>query len=191
MTAVSRQSVGTGWDAALSHGGPWTESDFNALPDGLRAELHYGRLILTPSATFGHGNVIRRICAMFDLFVDDPDQVGQQTDVRLADGQVYFCPDFLVLREPGEGRPIAAASVFIVGEVRSPGGGKEYTEKMSEYAAAGIPGYLIIRGTKAQGYSAQYYLLRDGRYELVEKTDPGAILTITEPMAATLNLSRL
>ncbi|MEV0645557.1 hypothetical protein AB0I28_09860 [Phytomonospora sp. NPDC050363] len=42
------------WRGALDHVGPWTESDFNALPEGFGVELHDGLLILTPSPAAEH-----------------------------------------------------------------------------------------------------------------------------------------
>ncbi|GLZ76939.1 restriction endonuclease [Actinorhabdospora filicis] len=187
MAAVSQD---IGWEAALHHPGPWTEEDFDRLPEGLRAELHYGRLILTPSASNSHNNAARRLAMILEESVEETDQVGTDVDVRLADGEIYYRPDAFVLRTPAKGRPLPGEDLLLVVEVISPGGGKEFRQKMADYAEAGVPAYLILKEETA-GFAATLYLLRDDAYVLAEKVAPGGVLDLREPIECSIDLARL
>lgn len=178
------------WRAALEHEGEWTEEDYDALPEGLRAELHHGRLTLTPSATFIHNWAIQIFCEVLRRDQSRRKLVGTDTDVRMADGKVIYQPDVLVLREPDPGRPIVASNVILVGEFISPGGGNERTQKMLDYAEAGIPGYLIFTRS-GDGYAATLYNLRDGSYEAGAKSEGGGVLSFEDPFHAVIDLREL
>lgn len=174
----------------LFHGGEWTETDFEALPDGVRAELHDGRLILVPSPSAEHMLTSRRLAKRFDVAVGDDRLVLQEVDVRMADGHRYRRPDVLVLHEPARGRPMDPGNVLLVCEVISPTDGDERGEKMTAYAEAGIEWYLITEETDT-GFLGELYRLRDGRYELLVKTPPAGTLTLPAPFNATLDLATL
>lgn len=177
-------------ELVLFHGGEWTEADYEALPPGVRAELHDGRLILTPSPNSEHIKAAKRLERFFERFVEDDSLVLRELDVRMADGRRYRAPDVLVLREWRRGRPMDPANVVLVGEVISPGGGDEYTEKMVAYAEAGIEWYLIVRETPA-GFTGELYQLAGGRYQLVGVGEPAGALKLPEPFNDTVQLRDL
>lgn len=177
-------------DLILFHGGEWTEADFNALPDGVRAELHDGRLILTPSPTSQHIKAGKRLEHWFEQFVEDDSLVLRELDVRMAGGRRYRAPDVLLLREWRRGRPMDPANVILVGEVISPGGGEEYGAKMTAYFDAGIEWYLIVEETPA-GYTGELYRRGDAKYELLSAAGPAGMLKFPEPFSAELNLRSL
>ena len=176
------------WRAALEHEGEWTEEEYDALPDGLRAELHDGKLTLTPPPTADHQVVQNLLFLALLKAVGDVTRVLTATDVRLANGKRRRIPDLMVVRENYHGSPTPASNVLLVIEIVSPGGGVEWTQKMTEYAEGGIPGYLIIEGPKG-GYRASHHVLRDGKYELATKTAVDGNLTITEPIVCDIDLS--
>lgn len=177
-------------DLILFHGGEWTEADFNALPDGVRAELHDGRLILTPSPTSEHMLASKRLARWVERFVDDDRLVLIEVDVRMADGRRYRAPDVLMLREWQRGRPMDPTNVLFVGEVVSPGGGEEYGGKMTAYFDAGIEWYLIVEETPA-GHTGELYRRGDSKYELVSEAGPAGMLKFPEPFSAELDLRSL
>ena len=174
----------------LFHGGEWTEADYEALPDGVRAELHDGRLILVPSPTAEHMLTSRRLAKHFDTLMADDRLVLQEVDVRMADGRRYRRPDVSVLREPASGRPLDPRNVVLVCEIISPGGGDERQEKLTAYADAGIEWYLITEQTE-DGYLGELYRLQDGKYQLLVKAPPAGTLTLPAPFDSAIDLRTL
>jgi Uma2 family endonuclease len=174
----------------LFHGGEWTEADYEALPDGVRAELHDGRLILVPSPSAEHMMASGELYVRLREIVGDRRRVLQEVDVRMADGHRYRRPDVLVLQEPARGRPMDPANVVLVCEIISPSGGDERQEKMTAYAEAGIEWYLITEET-ADGYLGELHRLRDGRYELLVKAPPAGTLTLPAPFDSAIDLRTL
>ncbi|HEY3506714.1 MAG TPA: Uma2 family endonuclease [Actinocatenispora sp.] len=174
----------------LFHRGEWTEADFEALPQGVRAELHDGRLILTPSPNSEHIRAAKRLERFLERFVEDDSLVLRELDVRMAGGRRYRAPDVMVLHEWRRGRPMDPANVILVGEVISPGGGDEYGEKMTAYAESGIEWYLIVQETPA-GFTGEFYRLTDGAYQLVSRGEPAGRLDLPDPFNATIELREL
>ncbi|MGH8877679.1 MAG: Uma2 family endonuclease [Stackebrandtia sp.] len=162
----------------MSHSGPWTIEEFEALPPEVSVELHEGKLILTPSATFGHMRAGRR--------------VGMKVDVYCgSDGNCVRKPDVLVLVDPEDGRPIPPDNLLLVGEIVSPGSKDEWGDKMADYADAGIPWYLIVQEV-GEGFRAELHHLEEpGRYELVASAGPGEELRVPKPFDGSIDLSTL
>lgn len=177
-------------DLILFHGGEWTESDYEALPAGVRAELHDGRLILPPSPEPSHMLASKRLVRSLERFVNDDRLVLQEVDVRMADGHRYRTPDVLLLRRWQRKRPIPPADVVLVGEVISPGGGEERGAKMAAYFDAGIEWYLIVEETPA-GFRGECYRRAAEKYELVAEAPPAGALALPEPFDAAIDLRDL
>ncbi|MGH3715215.1 MAG: Uma2 family endonuclease [Micromonosporaceae bacterium] len=174
----------------LFHGGEWTESDYEALPGGVRAELHDGRLILVPSASVPHMLASRELSNRFVAIVGDRLRVVQEVDVRMADGRRYRTPDVVVLREPARSRPLDPRNVQLSCEIVSPGGGEERSVKMTVYAEAGIEWYLIVEETP-EGFLGELYRLDGDAYRLVADAPAGGVLALPTPYAARLSLDDL
>lgn len=174
----------------IFHGGEWTEADYEALPDGVRAELHDGRLILVPSPSAEHMLASRLLANRLAKSVSDDRLVLQEVDVRMADGHRYRTSDVLVLHEPARGRPLDPRNVVLVCEIVSPSGGDERGDKMTAYAEAGIEWYLIAEETP-DGFLGELYRLRDGEHELIAKAPPATALTLPAPFGTIIDLSAL
>jgi len=177
-------------ELVLFHGGEWTEADYEALPAGVRAELHDGRLILTPSPTYQHMLASLELSVLFRGIIGDRRRVVQEVDVRMADGRRYRAPDVLVLKEGRRGRPQPPRNVVLVAEVVSPGGGEERGDKMVAYQDAGIEWYLIVEETPA-GFLGELYRLDAGKYTLVSDAPPAGVLRLPAPFDAEIRLREL
>jgi hypothetical protein len=177
-------------DLILFHGGEWTEADYEALPRGVRAELHDGRLILVPSAEPSHMLASIELAVMFRGITGDRRRVLQEVDVRMAGGRRYRTPDLLVLHRWHRKRPIPPSDVLLVGEIISPGGGEEYGDKMTAYFDAGIEWYLIVEETPA-GFQGELYRLGVEKYELVSQAPAAGALELPAPFGASINLRDL
>lgn len=188
----NRSTIGSpiNWRAALDHVGEWTEEDYDALPEGLRAELHDGKLILTPAPTADHQIALNALFLAFYTVLRDKTRIIGGTDIRLANGARRRIPDLMVVREQYHGSPTSPDNVLVVVEIVSPRDGEEWTQKMIDYAEGGIPGYLIVRGGRG-GFSAWYHVLRDGAYTLASHVGPGGTLTMAEPFECDIDLDEL
>lgn len=177
-------------DLILFHGGEWTGADYEALPQGVRAELHDGRLILTPSPEPSHMLASKRLVRWLERLVDDDRLVLQEVDVRMAGGRRYRTPDILVLHRWHRKRPLPPSDVLLVGEVVSPGGGDEYGQKMTAYFDAGIEWYLVVEETPA-GFQGELHRRGADKYELVSQAPAAGMLELPEPFGATIDLHEL
>lgn len=93
--------------------------------------------------------------------------------------------------DPEEGRPIAPDNLLLVGEVVPPGSKDEWGDKMTDYADAGIPWYLIVQDT-ADGYRAELHRLSEAAgYELVETAEPAGSPRLPEPFDGSIDMSTL
>ena len=130
-----------------------TEDDYAALPDGVarRIEVVHGYVIVCESLTPQHQQVARRLATAFEA--SRPKQpctrVQMETDVvlwhvpkftfRRPDVVVYGC------KEDRNAKP-EASDVLLMVEVSSPSTEREdLVDKMAQYAASGIPAYLVVR----------------------------------------------
>jgi Uma2 family endonuclease len=130
-----------------------TEGEYEALPEGVarRIEVVHGYVIVCESPTPQHQQVARRLANTFEAA--RPSQpctrVQMETDVVLWHVPKYTFrrPDVVVYRckEDRNAKP-EAADVLLVLEVSSPSTDREdLVDKMAQYAAAGIPAYVVVR----------------------------------------------
>lgn len=190
VTGESRDQRTELGELILFHRGEWTESDYEALPAGVRAELHDGSLILVPGAGVPHMLASAELLVRFRAIVGDRRLVVQEVDVRMAGGRRYRTPDVLVMRDPARHRPLDPGNVVLVCEIVSPHGGDERDEKMTVYAEAGIEWYLVTEETPT-GFLGELYRLDDGKYARVAEAPPAGVLRLPEPFAADIDLSEL
>ncbi|MGA8112232.1 MAG: Uma2 family endonuclease [Actinocatenispora sp.] len=191
VTAHDPAKVALGQLVVL-HQGSWTEADYDALPEGVRVELHDGRLILTPDPTSEHQYAASELIFQLRAAIGNKRLVFGPVDVRMADGNRFRSPDVVVVRTPYRGRPADPANVRMVCEIVSPGGGDEYDQKMVVYAEAGIPWYLILRETPA-GFIAELYALDEesGKYQQHSSAEPAGVLDLPAPFHGALVLRDL
>lgn len=177
-------------DIIARHRGAWTEADYMALPEGVRAELHDGNLILVPEPLAEHQYASDELKDQLKFIVGDRRRVVGPVDVRINDGDRYRSPDVVLVREPYRGKPASPENVLLVCEIISPGGGDEWDQKMEVYAKAGIPWYLILQETPAGFYGVLFSLDVD-RYVKHSQAAPAGTLDLPEPFRGTLRLREL
>lgn len=130
-----------------------TEAEYEALPEGVARtiEVVYGRIVRCESPTPEHNRIARRLanalegarsaadpCMVVDTDIDVVLWRVPKFTMRRPDVAVYEC-----LEVRGQ-KPTAARTLMVV-EVTSPGTRQEdLLDKKAQYAAAGIPLYLIV-----------------------------------------------
>lgn len=130
-----------------------TEADYAALPEGVarRIEVVHGYVIVCESPTPQHQQVARRLANTFETArpKEPCTRVQMETDVTLWHVPKYTFrrPDVVVYRcKDDRNAKLDAFDVLLVIEVSSPSTEREdLVDKMAQYAAAGIPAYLVIR----------------------------------------------
>jgi len=130
-----------------------SEADYAALPEGVarRIEVVHGYVIVCESPTPQHQQVARRLATALEAARSKESCTGvqMQTDVVLWHVPKYTFrrPDVVVYRckEDRNAKP-EALDVLLMVEVSSPSTEREdLVDKMAQYAAAGIPAYVVIR----------------------------------------------
>lgn len=175
----------------FEHSGPWTEEEFLALPVDRRVELLDGALLMRPSARIYHQRLSFRLAVALDAVVPMGLEVLEAINVRVGPGKILI-PDLAVVSTPGLDWTVCeAADVALVVEITSPGNAvADRAVEPQLYAQAGIPHYLRIE-LGAAGASAVVCRCAEERYVEVARADPGRPLTLTEPIAVTLDLAAL
>lgn len=130
-----------------------TEDDYAALPEGVarRIEVVHGYVIVCESPTPQHQQVARRLATALETSrpKEPCTRVQMETDIVLwrVPKYTFRRPDVIVYQCKADrnAKPDASDVVLVV-EVSSPSTEREdLVDKMAQYAAAGIPAYLVIR----------------------------------------------
>lgn len=130
-----------------------TEAEYAVLPEEVarQIEVVHGYVIVCESPTPQHQQVARRLATALEMArpKEPCTRVQMETDVVLwhLPKFTFRRPDVVVYRckENRNAKPEAADVVLMV-EVSSPSTEREdLVDKMAQYAAAGIPGYLVLR----------------------------------------------
>ncbi|MGH3164595.1 MAG: Uma2 family endonuclease [Trebonia sp.] len=136
-----------------------SEAEYIALPEGIASQIEvvHGYVIVCESPTPQHQQVARRLAtALESARPKEPcTRVQMETDVVLwrVPKFTFRRPDVVVYRCTADrnAKPEASDVVLVI-EVSSPSTEREdLVDKMAQYAAAGIPGYLVIRMSEDGG----------------------------------------
>lgn len=133
--------------------------------DGFRYELVHGVVVMSPSPTYGHQQIARRVLQQIGAFADSHrlGEVVGECDVRLAGGLVYrpdvmFHGESKLARRDAAGRPIEPPDIVV--EVESPSTrSMDLRTKKDDYERAGVREYWVI-GLHA----ARQFVLERGVY---------------------------
>lgn len=124
-----------------------TWDDLQGLPDdGYRRELVHGQLLVTPSPTMGHQNVVFRLGVILgNACPHELKILPAPCDWRLS-AETVFEPDLLVIdRADFEPNTVLTGTPRLVVEVLSPSTrDTDLSLKRLEYEQAGVPAYWMV-----------------------------------------------
>ena len=168
--------------------GDW---DLLTMPEGYRAEVVRGELVVTPAASVDHGRA--QSCLIVVLAAVVPAGFGPVSGVewRLDMGGVVAMapqPDLMVVPRSARGAAITDPPLLAV-EILSPSdhqrlaaGMTRREGKLLDYAANGLGDFLELDLT-APGPVATRYELRDGALVAVDMVAGSAVLRAERPFA--------
>jgi Uma2 family endonuclease len=158
-----------------------TRSDFEHLPDEGRWEVVEGRAILVPPAEIPHQNISGNLYALFHAKLKDsgagfvvaavsvfiPCQPGPYGELQSR------VPDLIVARrQPLRYFEVGDPPNLVIEILSTPRGNVERTEKVDDYAFAGIGEYWIVDPFQR---AVEIYRLGEGAYGEPEIVSQGAL----------------
>ncbi|WP_229830825.1 Uma2 family endonuclease [Actinoplanes ianthinogenes] len=174
---------------------PWTEEEYLALGETIsRIELIDGSLWVSPAPNFPHQGISTML--MFQLH--QPARAAglralPATNLRLRTGRIVI-PDIVVGGGPRVVLVGEATDVVLVGEITSPSNAAtDRLQKMSFYAEAGIPWYLLVEPDFTDYESVTLRLLRlaDKAYLEHATAKQGETLTSDVPFPISISTEEL
>jgi Uma2 family endonuclease len=180
-----------------------TEEQYEALPEEVqkRIEVIDGLVIFSRSASAEHNVVARLLATAFHNARPAEPCTRVLTDFEMRYRKVspktrgfsFRRPDVVVHRCVPKGTKVTTDSVLLVVEVVSPGSGYIDTiDKRAEYAAEGIPLYLVVHlGDDLRVKIIQEYRLdwANGTYRCAQTHQD--VLELREPFPVKVNFSDL
>ncbi|MFJ8045066.1 Uma2 family endonuclease [Kitasatospora sp. NPDC096147] len=137
---------GTQWEYLLR---TWRELD---VPEGWRAEVEGGRILLAPPPGKGHNYIAGEVHTALLRCLSADVGVYQTLGTQIARLQKVCVPDLVVVEKSAltgspdpDADPVDAADVLMAVEITSSGNARhDRTKKLWAYAHAPVPLYLLI-----------------------------------------------
>jgi Uma2 family endonuclease len=174
----------------------FSEVEFEQLPDDGRWEVVDGRAILAPPSDYEHQRLSHRLTRMFEEqlealhcgFAVSAPSVFIPREGDLPGGFQNRVPDIAVSkRRPKRHFAVGSPPELVVEILSTRRGNVERTEKLDDYALAGIPGYWIVNPFDRE---VEIYKLSGGEYAPHQSASTGVISLEDFPGVA-IDLSRL
>ncbi|GAB2498438.1 Uma2 family endonuclease [Nocardiopsis aegyptia] len=158
------------------------------LPDGYRSEIIDGSIIVSPTPTFRHSKIIRRLERALDRSMPEGLEAYQTLTLEITETGDRYVPDLALLPEtPGEEESweesdwiLPAEDLELAVEVVSPSSAlHDWQAKVKGYATAGVPLYLVIDPRKSE--IALFSNPEKGEYLDVARAVPGTSVKLPAP----------
>ncbi|WP_028811109.1 Uma2 family endonuclease [Streptomyces flavidovirens] len=178
------------WDYLLQ---AWRELD---VPEGWRAEIDAGRIILVPPPHAHHNGIAAAV--QRTLYRDLPERLGvyQTLGIHIAPLDKLYVPNLVVMpteliaaMDADTSDPVDASEALLIVEITSKGNAKDdRTKKLWAYAHAPVPAYLLIDRFDEHGPTTTLFTEpQNGAYKLSERIPFGEQVRLPEPFGGILN----
>ena len=161
----------------------WEELD---LPEGWRAEILEGTIVVTPSPANIHNSVAAILNELLVLAKPVDCAVHQTQAIELASTGDLYIPDLLVYpreKMPADGYTAPAEYALLVVEITSPSNANhDRMRKLWGYAHGLVPLYLLIDRLDPDGPHVTLYSAPEaGVYQNSTRVRYGEVITLPEP----------
>ena len=163
------------------------------LPDGMRAELIGGEIVISPTPANFHNWIYGRLQRRLNREVPEDWIITNTATVFLPATEERFIPDLLICESEAlksmEEWQVKADDVLLVAEITSPSTrARDLGDKVKGYAHSNVPIYLLIDPHDDEG-STTVYSAPDGkgRYRDEHRAAFGEPVTLPEPLGLTLD----
>ncbi|EXU66787.1 hypothetical protein Z951_17790 [Streptomyces sp. PRh5] len=163
------------------------------LPDGMRAELIGGEIVISPTPANFHNWIFSELNLQLVREVPTQWRITNTTTVFLPATEERFIPDLLICESEAlksmEEWQVQADDVLLVAEITSPSTrGRDLQAKVKGYAHSNVPIYLLIDPHDDDG-STTVYSHPDGKglYRDEHRAAFGEKLTLPEPLGLDLD----
>lgn len=163
---------------AKPRSGLYTVADIDALPEGVRAELFDGQLVMNAAPNRRHQRAVLRLSHLLSEVVSEElEVVVAPFDWQITD-TLMFEPDLLVL--PFVNQEVRfIGTPLLVAEVLSPSTRViDLTAKRRYYEEAGVPIYLIVDPDEP---SVTVYEMQQGRLVETNRAEESEAVTLPAP----------
>lgn len=163
----------------------WEELD---LPEGWRAEILEGTIVVTPYPAIKHNRVASALSRALGRAIPDDWEMYQTQAVLIAPTGDIYIPDLVIY--PAESLPADAKELVIpverallVVEITSPSNANNDRErKLRGYAHGFAPLYLLVDAHASDGpHVALYSKPENGIYQSMTRVPYGEVITLPEP----------
>ncbi|NIY66223.1 hypothetical protein SMALB_4242 [Streptomyces malaysiensis] len=163
------------------------------LPDGMRAELIGGEIVISPTPANFHNWIYGRLQRRLNREVPEDWIITNTATVFLPATEERFIPDLLICESEAlksmEEWQVQADDVLLVAEITSPSTrARDLQAKVKGYAHSNVPIYLLIDPHDGDG-STTVYSHPDGKglYRDEHRAMFGEKLTLPEPLGLDLD----
>ncbi|MEV6128316.1 Uma2 family endonuclease [Streptomyces violaceusniger] len=163
------------------------------LPDGMRAELIGGEIVISPTPANFHNWIYGRLQRRLNREVPEDWIVTNTATVFLPATDERFIPDLLICESEAlksmEEWQVQAGDVLLVAEITSPSTrARDLQAKVKGYAHSNVPIYLLIDPHDDEGCTTVYSAPDGkGRYRDEHRAAFGEPLTLPEPLGLELD----
>ncbi|MBB4737367.1 Uma2 family endonuclease [Actinoplanes octamycinicus] len=177
--------------AIFTNGRPLTEPEFLAIGETPeRIELFDGSLYVSPGPTPIHQHVSTRLAVRLIPAVEEAGlHLHEAVNLRLRPDRIPIADLVITTDIDYYELVIDSSAARLVCEIISPSNSTtDRVLKMSYYAEAGIPWYLLVDPRTGE---LRLYGISDGEYVLHATAEPGVPLQLTDPVRVAIDPAEL
>lgn len=178
----------------------WKAWENLEVPPGFRAEIIRGEIVLSPSPTRKHSQIVAELIRQLaPLAAESGWYLTNEIGIRIGHTEEALIPDLIVLPsevldedEEAESCDIASEELLLAVEVTSDSSARrDRKTKLWSYAYGMIPVYLLVDRHEGEG-TVTVYSEPDGNGNYVElqKTAFGKPVTLPDPIGFEIDTSR-
>jgi Uma2 family endonuclease len=158
-------------------------------PEGYKAEVIEGLLVVSPSPSRRHGLIFAKLAVQLNQLLPSHLAVTNTVTLEMAATSERYMPDLLVAHEDAlrsDEWLLDAADAELVVEIVSPSNaGHDRVIKLRGYAASGVPIYLLVDPLE-QSVTLFFEPVGEA-YQQVHRVPFGASIALPEPYAGKID----